>query len=497
MRNLVVVVTMVAVVMGFGVTVPASSATVPTVVNGDVSPVHDPTMVRSGSDWYLFSTGTAIPIRRSHDLAHWTVVGSVFPNGLPTWVFSALPELSPSSNVEWAPDVSFANHRWYLYYAVSVFGTSRSVIGLVTNATLDPADPNYRWVDQGKVLHTTAGSAMNAIDPNAVTDNSGHRWLAWGSFWDGIFVQRLDDATGQLEAGAPAFNLARRAPQWLGVEGASIVYRDGWWYLFVSFGSCCRGVHSSYSIHVGRSRALTGPYVDEADVPMTANGGSTVTGSYGNVVGPGHGTVLEDGGAWLLVHHFYDAAADGAATLSIQQLLWDPDGWPLAVDPGFVAATTITPATAAGVWHVTGYKEEYPPRVAVNVDVTLRADGVAYAGPAPPARLGTWRVAGNTIQVTGVLINGQPRDWWWWVDPTAEPLTAIGRNSVTAVVRGTRITDASPPSTSSTSTPASTSTTTSAAPMAKAKTNENIPPPPSDQVAEVAQPVTAPVTFTG
>jgi len=420
----------------------AASMPAPPTLSGDLRPVHDPTMVHDGAHWYLFSTGVGMPIRRSSDMTNWTTVGQVFPGGLPSWVFTEIPSLDPGTVDAWAPDVSFANGQWNLYWSIAVFGSSRAVTGLMTNLTLDPADPAYEWVDQGLVVKSVAGDTKVAIDANAVTDDAGDRWLVWGSFWDGIFIRRLDNLTGKLAGGEPAINLARRDPWVLGVEGAYVMKRDGWWYLFVSFGFCCRGVSSTYSIHVGRSRDLTGPYLDRTGRPMLENGGTTVTGSYANVVGPGHGSVVQSDDDWLLVHHFYDRDASGTPTLSIRSLLWDADDWPLAVDPGFVASSDAAAigATATGVWRVTGYPEEWPRRRAVDVGLTLRADGSAVVtGTWPngaPFPAGTWRVSGGVVEVEGIFVNGEQRTWWWWIDPAAG--AAIGRDDRAAVVRGAR-----------------------------------------------------------
>src|SRR5690606_24356733 len=127
-------------------------------------------------------------------------------------------------------------------------------------------------------------------------------------------------------------------------------------------GFCCRGVDSFYSVHVGRSTSLTGPYRDAAGVDLLAGGGTTLTGSYDDVVGPGHGSVLADGADWLLVHHYYDRANQGAPTLSIRPLLWGPDGWPVAADPGFTTGPPTT-ADATGEWALRGYAEEQPARL--------------------------------------------------------------------------------------------------------------------------------------
>ena len=113
-----------------------------------------------------------------------------------------------------------------------------------------------------------------------------------------------------------------------------IVRKGEYHYLFVSFDHCCRGVDSDYKIaRSSRSKSLTGPYVDRDGKTMMQGGGTLVLASYGHVRGPGHNAMLmETDGDWL-VHHYYDADANGLAKLQIRPLLWADDGWPLAGEP--------------------------------------------------------------------------------------------------------------------------------------------------------------------
>ena len=135
--------------------VPADAAT----LQGDIN-IHDPSMIKQGDSYYLFSTGDSrglinqgnIQIRKSTDLIAWQFVGTVFPS-TPEWFITALG-LKPRSL--WAPDVSYFNGKYYLYYAGSRFGTNNSVIGLAANITLDPTSPNYKWVDEGQVIRSTS-----------------------------------------------------------------------------------------------------------------------------------------------------------------------------------------------------------------------------------------------------------------------------------------------------------------------------------------------------
>jgi len=164
---------------------------------GDVRRVHDPCIIAADGAYYVFCTGGGIASRRSKDLVHWERIGAVF-RALPAWTGAEVPGVRGL----WAPDISYFNGRYHLYYAVSTFGQNRSCIGLAVNATLDPANPDYKWVDLGKVIESRQGDAFNAIDANIVFDEQKQPWMAFGSFWSGIKLIRIDPSTGKPPADA-------------------------------------------------------------------------------------------------------------------------------------------------------------------------------------------------------------------------------------------------------------------------------------------------------
>jgi arabinan endo-1,5-alpha-L-arabinosidase len=308
----------------------ARAVKAPDQLQGDFR-VHDPSMIRQGDTYYVFSTGDErglnqgnIQIRKSSDLATWALVGTVFAT-IPQWVTDELGATPPNL---WAPDIAYFNGKYHLYYAGSRFGTNNSVIGLATNATLDPASPDYKWVDEGMVTRSWPSFNWNAIDPNVSFDADNTPWLALGSFWDGIKMERLDPSTGKLSTVDTTLHaLASRGGG--PIEAPSIVYRDGYYYLFVSFDLCCRGANSTYRIMVGRSQQITGPYLDQSGKPMARGGGTEILKSQGRYVGPGGQTVLLDSGTYRLVYHYYDALANGTPKLQIHDLDWTSDGWPI------------------------------------------------------------------------------------------------------------------------------------------------------------------------
>jgi arabinan endo-1,5-alpha-L-arabinosidase len=312
-------------------------------LSGDYPMTHDPSIAREGKTYYVFATGFApgggqFAIRCSNNLTDWKHCGHVFDE-IPAWI----REASPRTKELWAPDISYFNGTYHLYYAYSAFGVNTSGIALATNQTLDPADPRYRWKDEGLVLKSTEADNFNAIDPNIVLDKDGRPWLSFGSFWSGIKMRRIDAATGKTDSADPTlYSLAMRAqpadaapakpglpPDWEAIEAPFIVRHGGYYYLFVSFDLCCRGTRSSYRTMVGRSRSVTGPYADASGKPLLAGGGTQLLTANARWLGPGGESVLQRPEGDIIVFHAYDAIT-GKPALQISTLTWS-HGWPHAV----------------------------------------------------------------------------------------------------------------------------------------------------------------------
>ncbi len=228
---------------------------------------------------------------------------------------------SPATRELWAPDISYFNGEFHLYYAFSVFGKNTSGIALLTNKTLNPSSPNFRWVDHGLVLRSRLEDDFNAIDPNLVIDEKGQPWLAFGSFWSGIKMRQIDPKTGLLSStDTKLYSLAsRKRPQnpppnppglpgdWQAVEAPFIIHHGDYFYLFVSWDLCCRGTKSNYKTMVGRSRHVTGPYVDASGTPMLEGGGTPLLLANSRWIGPGGESLLQQKDGDIIVYHAYDA----------------------------------------------------------------------------------------------------------------------------------------------------------------------------------------------
>jgi len=205
-------------------------------------------------------------------------------------VFSETPawikQESPKTKELWAPDISYIDGKFHLYYAYSSFGVNTSGIALLTNKTLNQQSPDFHWVDEGPVLKSRAEDDFNAIDPNLILDEKGRAWLSFGSFWSGIKMRKLDRKTGKLSSDdTKVYSLASRyrpehydpakpglPPDYQAIEAPFIVRHGDYYYLFVSYDLCCRGTKSTYHTLVGRSKEVTGPYLDAAGKNMSEGG---------------------------------------------------------------------------------------------------------------------------------------------------------------------------------------------------------------------------------
>lgn len=287
---------------------------------------HDPsTPVREGDTWWIFATGNRISTRHSKDLKSWQDGPPVFKE-LPAWHKEVVP--SQRGHL-WAPDLVFHGGVYRLYYSVSSFGKNTSAIGLVTSPTLDPANPATRWKDEGIVIRSSGNDDFNAIDPHVIIDADGKHWMSFGSFWSGIQLIELDPKTGKAH---PERKQVRRIAWSESIEAPAIIKHGRFYYLFVNWGLCCRGLDSTYEIRIGRSRSITGPYLDKEGRDLATGGGSLLLGSSGDRIGPGHASFINGKSTTRMFFHYYDRRFGGFSTLASHDLQWNRDAWPV-IDP--------------------------------------------------------------------------------------------------------------------------------------------------------------------
>ncbi len=295
--------------------------------------VHDPVMAYENGKYYIFATGNGIQVLSSTDMKTWKEEPAVFSKA-PQWATELVKGYFGHT---WAPDIIKINGLWHLYYSCSTFGKNTSAIGLVVNKTLDPSSPDFKWEDRGLVIQSIPGKTdWNAIDPNIVLDSKGRAWMNWGSFWDGIQLVRLQEDM-QTPATTPETisrhydkdAIAHNTPEANdnSVEAPFIIRRGKYYYLFVSFDYCCRGLNSTYKVAVGRSKKVDGPYKDKNGKKMTKGGGTIIMQGNDEYAGVGHCSVYEFNGKWYIVAHAYSKKHNGASKLLVKELQFDDEGW--------------------------------------------------------------------------------------------------------------------------------------------------------------------------
>jgi arabinan endo-1,5-alpha-L-arabinosidase len=302
------------------------------------TPVHDPVMIEEDGTYYLFGTGTGISVWSSPDREDGTREAPVFDEP-PPWDSDVVSGAGhPRGEV--LADIAEHDGTYYLYYSISDFGENTSAIGVATTPTLDPEAPNHEWTDHGIVVESVPGRDLwNAIDPNLIVADDGTPWLTFGSFWEGIKLVEMADPPTATAADAEWHTLAARHRYWKlderdagdrmnGAIEAPFLFKHGdYYYLFASWDRCCRGEESTYKVVVGRSKDITGPYLDKEDQDMRLGGGSLVVDGNQRWPGVGHSATVTFDGTDYLVFHGYDAQDDGDSKLWIREIEWF-HGWP-------------------------------------------------------------------------------------------------------------------------------------------------------------------------
>jgi len=273
--------------------------------------IHDPsTIMECDGKYYTFGTGGGGLI--SQDGWTWNT-GAVRPGGGA------------------APDAIKIGDRYLVVYGATGGGLGGGHNGKILtmwNKTLDPQAPDFKFSDPVVVAQSDGFEDNDAIDPGLLLDpTDGRLWCSYGTYFGFIRLVELDPKTGKRVEGNKALDIA------IDCEATDLEYRDGWYYLLGTHGTCCDGANSTYNIVVGRSRKVTGPYLDNMGRDMLKGGGKMVVAAGRRVVGPGHfgRVILEDGVEKMSCHYEADLDQGGRSVLGIRPLLWK-NGWPVAGD---------------------------------------------------------------------------------------------------------------------------------------------------------------------
>ncbi|MDR0981980.1 MAG: family 43 glycosylhydrolase [Culturomica sp.] len=227
-----------------------------------------------------------------------------------------------------APDAVKIGDRYLVVYGGTgggLGGGHNGVIYTMWNKTLDPQSPDFKYTEPIIVASSDGMEDNDAIDPGLLLDpTDGRLWMSYGTYFGFIRLVELDPKTGKRVEGNQPIDIA------IDCEATDLMYNDGWYYLLGTHGTCCDGPNSTYNIVVGRSRKVTGPYLDNVGRDMLEGGGRLVVTSEGRLIGPGHfgRMILGDGVEKMSYHYEADMDLGGRSVLAIRPLLWK-NGWPV------------------------------------------------------------------------------------------------------------------------------------------------------------------------
>ncbi|KAL5113404.1 hypothetical protein ACEQ8H_008727 [Pleosporales sp. CAS-2024a] len=314
---------------------------------GTCTNAHDPSLIRRDDGlFYRFSTGNRIAVHTAKSITGpWIPKKqAAIPNGSKIqlagnqdlWVSAGAPPVDVESYVDkivQAPDVRKIGDKYYLYYAVSTPGSRNSAIGVATSTNLDT------WTDHGATgISSTTRDNYNAIDGALHWDGTNFV-MTFGSFWDNIFVIKMQYPPTRVMSGTTKVQIAHKPAGDHAQEAPFLVRIGDYHYLFFSAGNCCGydkkipEAGEEYKIQVCRSKTSTRNFVDMQGTPCTQGGGTTVLKSHGYVYGPGGQGVFVDSGNSYLYYHYVDTRSgygDGDKKFGINAIDWS-SGWPVLV----------------------------------------------------------------------------------------------------------------------------------------------------------------------
>lgn len=288
-----------------------------------------PEIIYSNGVYYNINQKECISIKTSPDLVNWTQLQEQALRPRPEW----LAPISETGHI-WAPGVYEIGGRFYLYYCTSSLGKQNSAIGV---AVCDDLSLNT-WEDLGMVMRSYPGDDYNAIDPNIFIDKDGMAYMLWGSYWNGIYMKRIDPKTGKFfEGDNETWHLAKGTGD---MEASYLIYRDGYYYLFNARGGLSKG---TYYWAVGRSESIFGPYVDKNGKSLLEGGGTRLTEWKEGVAGVGHASYFTapDGTPYMVADSwdYRNENGIGTVSLTLSKIVWTEDGWPVtALDPDVLRA---------------------------------------------------------------------------------------------------------------------------------------------------------------
>ena len=289
-----------------------------------------PEIIYHDGVYYNYNMTGGISIKTSTDLINWTLQPDHVFSTKPSWLSSVVLNTPLDKIGIWAPGAYKIGDKYFLYYCTSSSESQNSGIGVAVST--DPSKND--WVDQGMVIRSHTGDRYNAIDPNVFIDDDGTAYLIFGSYWEGIFMRKIDSDTGKLdENDTTLYHLARGSHD---MEAPYMIKRGDYYYLFVARGGLRKG---TYYWAVGRSKSITGPFLDDNGTDLSAGGGTRLTEWKDGIKGAAHAQYFEDkdGNCYMVTESWKERIYDSKGNavnidgpyLTIGTIVWTEKGWPV------------------------------------------------------------------------------------------------------------------------------------------------------------------------
>ncbi len=388
--------------------------------------LHDPSIMKFEDEYFIFSTdvmygGTAragIMRRKSENLVKWFFKGWAF-DAIPAEALNHIISQGQTASTMWAPYALLYGSEIRLYYSVSVFGQNISAIGMATSES-----PYGPWEDYSIILSTTQSSSVNAIDPAIIEDEiSGRQWMAYGSYWAGIYIVEMDPATGmRLNTNDYGKKIAARSIWGQAIEGPEILYNTELdkYFLFVTYGS----LEDSYNVRIGRSDNPDGPFLDYFgyDMATAVENLPIITAQYSfdnhpGWQGFGHCGLLHDGENYYYVSQARPSSNIYLMDLHVRRILWTEDGWPVLSPERYVdiPQSGKTSGDLIGSWEYIYLDKTESRNFSVPIDINT--DGTITG-----IDNSTWNYSDNVLSLSlddgTTLIEAKLTDEWDWENDT-------------------------------------------------------------------------------
>jgi len=413
--------------------------------------VHDPSVIKVDGWYYLYNTdvsmggydvGTGTMVRRSQDLISWEFLGTAF-NGVPQSAVDYFLQYNPNYTDQgiWAPFIMEHEGEYRLYYSAPGAGVGPN-LGFLGYAT--STSPGGPWTDKGAIVVSDDADIHNSIDPSVVVDGtSGEHWMVYGSYQSGLYMLQLDPTTGgALNPRDIGTRVAGRAGgMHAAIEGPELTYRNGWYYLFVSYD----WLEDFYNVRVGRSRNPEGPYLDfnGTDLAEYSDNAPMVVAPYRfnhhmGWQGTGHNGIYNDNGQYYIFHQARPSTSIYNMVLHVRKVHWIND-WPVVAPERYAAVPqcTISETALAGDWEqiLLIYDKSKPH--ATSIPLSLDEMGTINGDAA-----NTWSLNGNLLTLSwanGTYIDQLYVEWVWDWELRCITLAFTGMNQFGLNIWGKKV----------------------------------------------------------